>query len=92
MISKLTMAFKQVNHCAFSNPGTQVGAQNSDRSRPSDKEGARSSSSWDGRGGGLGWGQKPPPPGSATAEQGFWHCFVDRLNKGLVPPVVQAIF
>ena len=33
-----------------------------------------------------------PPPGSATAEQGFWHCFVDRLNKGLVPPVVQAIF
>jgi len=37
-------------------------------------------------------GSLPLPSGSATAEQGFWHCFVDRLNKSLVPPVVQAIF
>ena len=91
MISKLTMAFKQVNHCAFSNPGTQVGAQNSDPDLQI-RRGPDHPVPEMGGGAVSAGARSPPPPGSATAEQGFWHCFVDRLNKGLVPPVVQAIF
>ena len=103
--------FEQANYGAHSNPGKQVGTQNSGRSRPRDKGGG------DGgghpvpeiRGGGAGLkkffrplrpqlgagegvGTPGPYPGSATADQGFWRCFVDTINKSWVPSVVQAIF
>ena len=32
-------------------------------------------------GAGEGAGTPGPSPGSATADQGFWRCFVDTINK-----------
>ena len=34
---------------------------------------------------------KPSTQVASTAEQGFWHCFTDRLNQNLVSSVAQAI-
>ena len=104
--------FEQANYGAHSNPGTQVGTQNSGRSRPTDKggggyRGGHPVPEISGGGAGLkkffrplrpqlgageGAGTPGPSPGSATADQGFWRCFVDTINKSWVPSVVQAIF
>ena len=103
--------FEQANYGAHSNPGKQVGTQNSGRSRPRDKGGGDGGGhpvpEISGGGAGLkkffrplrpqlgageGVGTPGPYPGSATADQGFWRCFVDTINKSWVPSVVQAIF